>query len=297
MFPVYSKKLAMIKIIESPRDGMQGLKSFIPTVKKIEYLNALLNIGFHTLDFGSFVSPQAIPQMADTAAVLNGLDLSSTKTKLLAIVANLRGGKEAASYDEIHYLGFPFSISRTFSELNINASVWKAYRTINQLLELCDKTGKELVLYISMAFGNPYGDRWNPDILNRWVDILFKRGVRIMALSDTVGIGSADNIGKAFAGVVNQFPQVEFGAHLHTTIDNWYANINAAFTNGCRRFDSVINGLGGCPMSQRKMIGNLATENLLSYFKEKNISLDIDAEAFNKAANIAAFSIAKYTSI
>jgi len=284
----------MIKIIESPRDGIQGIKTFIPTKSKIEYLNALLKVGFHTLDFGSFVSPKAIPQLSDTKEVLRGLDLSETDTKLLAIVANLRGGETAASFDEIHYLGFPFSISRTFSELNINATVWKAYRTINQLLKICDKTGKELVLYISMAFGNPYGDRWNPDVLNRWVDILYNRGVRIMALSDTVGIGNPVNIGNAFAAVVSQFPEVEFGAHLHTNSDNWYENVNAAYQNGCRRFDTVINGLGGCPMSQRKMVGNLPTGNLLSYLKEKDVALDIDTNALNKATTLTAFSIGKY---
>ena len=284
----------MIKIIESPRDGVQGIKTFIPTKEKVEYLNALLKVGFHTLDFGSFVSPKAIPQLSDTKEVLHGLDLSETSTKLLAIVANLRGGEMAASFDEIHYLGFPFSISRTFSELNINATVWKAYRTINQLLEICDKTGKELVLYISMAFGNPYGDRWNPDVLNRWVDILYQRGVRIMALSDTVGIGNPVNIGNAFAAVVSQFPGVEFGAHLHTNSDNWYNNVDAAYRNGCRRFDTVINGLGGCPMSQRKMVGNLPTGNLISYLKEKNIALDIDTNALTKATTLTAFSIGKY---
>ncbi len=277
----------MIKIIESPIDGMQGIKSFIPTALKVKFINALLKVGFHTLDFGSFVSPKAIPQLADTAQVLQQLDLSNTNTKLLAIVANVKGGEIAASYPEIHYLGFPFSISRTFSELNINANIWKAYHTINRLLEICDKNNKELVLYISMAFGNPYGDRWSPEILQRWVDILNQRGVRIIALSDTIGIGNPIHIGNAFKAVVNQFPDIEFGAHLHTTPQNWYANVNAAYENGCRRFDTVINGLGGCPMSQRQMVGNLPTSNLKQYLLEKNNYCRLDMAALYEAQRIA----------
>ncbi len=280
----------MIKIIESPRDAMQGIKEFISTDKKIEFLNSLLKIGFDTLDFGSFVSHKAVPQMRDTAEVLAGLDLENSDTKLLAIVANMRGAESAAKFDEIHYLGFPFSISRTFSELNINASVWKAYITINQLLDLCYKTGKELVLYISMAFGNPYGDRWSPDIVHRWVDILYKRGVRIMALSDTVGVGNAESIGGAFAAVVDRFPEVEFGAHLHTMSSNWYENVNAAYENGCRRFDTVINGLGGCPMSGHELVGNLPTCNLLSYLETKNEETNIKTFALNRARAIATFT-------
>jgi len=280
----------MIKIIESPRDAMQGIKEFISTDKKIEFLNSLLKVGFDSLDFGSFVSPKAVPQMQDTAEVLAGLDLENTKTKLLAIVANMRGAEAAAQFDEIHYLGFPFSISRTFSELNINASVWKAYSTINHLLDLCAKTGKELVLYISMAFGNPYGDRWSPDIVYRWVDILYQRGVRIMALSDTVGVGNAEKIGGAFNAVIDSFPEVEFGAHLHTMSSNWYENVNAAYENGCRRFDTVINGLGGCPMSGHELVGNLPTCDLLSYLETKNEEINIKTFALNKARAIAAFT-------
>ena len=250
----------------------------------------MLKVGFDTLDFGSFVSPKAVPQMRDTAEVLQGLDLENTSTKLLAIVANMRGAEAAAEFDEIHYLGFPFSISRTFSELNINASVWKAYITINRLLELCNKTGKELVLYISMAFGNPYGDKWSPDIVYRWVNILYQRGVRIMALSDTVGVGNAERIGGAFNAVIDEFKDVEFGAHLHTMSSNWYENVNAAYTNGCRRFDTVINGLGGCPMSGHELVGNLPTCDLISYLESQNEETNINTFALNRARAIAAFT-------
>lgn len=269
---------------------MQGIKPFISTEKKINFLNSLLKVGFDTLDFGSFVSPKAVPQMSDTVEVLKGLNLSSTKTKLLAIVANMKGAEMAAMFDEIHYLGFPFSISRTFSELNINANVWKAYSVVNQLLELCDKTGKELVLYISMAFGNPYGDKWSPDIVYRWVNVLYQKGVRIMALSDTVGVGNAAKIGGAFNAVVEEFSDVEFGAHLHTTADNWYENVDAAYKNGCRRFDTVINGLGGCPMSKQKLVGNLPTCDLISYLDSQGEKTNINSYSLNKSRLIAAFT-------
>ncbi len=280
----------MIKITECPRDAMQGISEFIPTEKKIKFLNSLLKVGFNTLDFGSFVSPKAVPQMADTTAVLAGLDLESTNTKLLAIVANMRGALMAAEHSEIHYLGFPFSISTSFSKLNINVNVWKAHSIVNQLLDLCDKTGKELVLYISMAFGNPYGDKWNPDIVYRWVDIFHKRGVRIMQLSDTVGVGNYQTIGGAFNAVVNEFTDVEFGAHLHTTTNNWFRNVDAAYKNGCRSFDTTINGLGGCPMSKHELIGNLPSCNLIKYLERNNEQLQLDQNQLLKARSIAAFT-------
>jgi len=280
----------MIKITECPRDAMQGIKEFIPTTKKIKFLNSLLKVGFDTLDFGSFVSPRAVPQMADTVEVLNGLDLSSTNTKLLSIVANMKGALRAAQFEQIHYLGFPFSISRTFSELNINASVWSAHRTVNELLNLCDRTGKELVLYISMAFGNPYGDKWNPDVVYRWVDIFHQRGVRIMELSDTVGVGNRETIGTAFNAVVDHFADVEFGAHLHTTEANWYRNVDAAYKNGCRSFDTTINGLGGCPMSGHKLTGNLPTCNLTKYLLRQGEATNLNQEMLFKSRTISGFT-------
>lgn len=280
----------MIKITECPRDAMQGIKEFIPTEKKIKFLNSLLRVGFDTLDFGSFVSPRAVPQMRDSIEVLQNLDLSKTNTKLLAIVANMKGALRAAEFEEIHYLGFPFSISKTFSELNINASVWSAHRTVNELLNLCERTGKELVLYISMAFGNPYGDRWSPDIVYRWVDILHARGVRIMQLSDTVGVGNEKTISEAFNSVVDHFNDVEFGAHLHTTEKNWYRNVNAAYKNGCRSFDTTINGLGGCPMSGHELTGNLPTCNLTKYLEKQGEKLNLNQKLLLKSRTISAFT-------
>ena len=228
--------------------------------------------------------------MKDTVEVLNNLDISNTKTKLLAIVANTKGAERAIQFDEIHYLGFPFSISRTFSELNINASVWQAHRTVNEILNLCDKSGKEMVVYISMAFGNPYGDKWNPEIVYRWVDILHKRGVKIMQLSDTIGVGNQETIGSAFQSVVGHFKDVEFGAHLHTTTKNWYRNVNAAYKNGCRSFDTTINGLGGCPMSGHELTGNLPTCNLTNYLKKQGETVDLNQDLLLKSRTLSAFT-------
>ncbi len=280
----------MFKIIETPRDAMQGIKTFIPTEKKIAYINALLKVGFDTIDFGSFVSPKAIPQLRDTPQVLEGLDLSDTKTKLLAIIPNFRGAQMAESFDQINYLGYPFSISNTFLQLNINSNIGEAFDETEKILNHCQKTGKELVLYISMAFGNPYGDLWSPEIVYEWTRRLSQIGVKIIALSDTTGIGNSDSISKSFQAVVDEFPDIEFGAHLHTTPENCVPNIKAAFDTGCRRFDTVINGLGGCPMSQQKMIGNLKTRNLLGFLKEKNIDHGLNMRAFQEAIHLGAFT-------
>ncbi|RUA28478.1 MAG: hydroxymethylglutaryl-CoA lyase [Bacteroidetes bacterium] len=277
----------MIKIIESPRDAMQGFKQFIPTKDKIEFLNALLKVGFHSLDFGSFVSHKAIPQMADTHEVVSNLDLSESQTKLLAIVANLRGANEAAQYEQIHYIGFPFSISRTFSELNINSNVKEAYRIIDGIQNICAKQNKELVLYMSMAFGNPYGDKWGTDIVYRWTRILQEHDVKIIAFSDTMGLGNKERIYDVFKNMIHEFPHIEFGAHLHTTPSNWEENLDAAYRAGCRRFDSVLNGLGGCPMSQHKLVGNLHTAHLLEYLDGKNETVNIDRKQLQFARDIA----------
>ena len=276
----------MFKIIETPRDAMQGIKEFIPTGKKIAYINALLKVGFDTLDFGSFVSPKAIPQLKDTAQVLEGLDLSETKTKLLAIIPNLKGAQIAEPFEQISYLGYPFSISNTFLQLNINSDIGKSFEETERILNLCQKTGKELVLYISMAFGNPYGDLWNPEIVFEWTRKLYQIGVKIIALSDTTGVGTPDSIGAAFQAVIKEFSDIEFGAHLHTTPENCTINIKAAFDNGCRRFDTVINGLGGCPMSKQEMIGNLKTRNLLAFLKERNIEHGLNLRAFHNAISL-----------
>ncbi len=276
-----------IKIIESPRDAMQGLTRFIPTKDKVKYINALLNVGFDTIDFGSFVSPKAIPQLKDTEEVLNNLDLSKTNTDLLAIVVNKRGGKTASQFEQIKYMGFPFSISPTFLKRNINSNIEKSVQTVQDLLEICDKSNKKLVVYISMAFGNPYGDEWNTHVVADWVYRLYQMGVRIIPLSDTVGISSKKSIAQLFATLVPEFPKAEFGLHLHTTMRHWYKKINAAFLNGCRRFDTVINGLGGCPMAENRLVGNLRTSNLLEYFEINYVPVEVDEEAFEKAYELA----------
>lgn len=276
-----------IKIIESPRDAMQGLTQFIPTKNKIRYINALLKVGFDTIDFGSFVSPKAIPQLKDTSEVLQNLDLSNTQTKLLAIVGNKRGGETAALYDQIQYIGYPFSISPTFLKRNINSNIEKSAQTVQELLNICDKSNKELVIYMSMAFGNPYGDEWNTDVVASWVDKLYHMGVRIIPLSDTVGISTKKNIALLFSTLVPEFTDIEFGFHLHTTIRHWYRKVNAAFINGCKRFDTVINGLGGCPMAENRLVGNLRTSNLLEYFEINYVPIDINEEEFENAYGLA----------
>ncbi len=276
-----------IKIIESPRDAMQGLVHFIPTRDKARYINTLLKVGFDTIDFGSFVSPKAIPQLKDTAAVLDKLDLSNTKTKLLAIVGNKRGADDASKFEQIDYLGYPFSISPTFLRRNLNSNIEKSIQDVDELLNICDKTNKKLVVYISMAFGNPYNDEWHPDLVANWVSTLHNMGVRIIPLSDTVGISTKKKIALLYSTLVPEFTDIEFGFHLHTTIRHWYRKINAAFLNGCQRFDTVINGLGGCPMAENRMVGNLRTSNLLEYFEINYVPVEIDEQAFSEAYEMA----------
>ena len=254
-----------IKIIECPRDGIQGLQEFIPTEEKIRYYNELLQLGFDTLDFGSFVSPKAIPQMRDTGDVLNGLDLTHTDTKLLAIVPNVRGGEIAVKYDKITYLGYPFSISNEFLKRNINTTMIKSVLTMGRLLDLCNDNGKELVVYISMAFCNPYQEEWSLSLLEDWVALISRLGVKIIALSDTTGCGNPNDIKSAFSFLIPKYPDVEFGFHPHTTDDKWEEVVNSAYQGGCRRFDSVIGGIGGCPLSGYELLGNLKTKNLVSF--------------------------------
>lgn len=272
-----------INIIECPRDAMQGITQFIPTKKKIAYINQLLKVGFSILDFGSFVSPRSVPQLKDTAEVLNKLDLSVTKTKLLAIVANTIGGKMAAQYDKISFLGFPFSISPTFLKKNINATMDRALITINKLHNICLQTNKELLVYISLAFGNPYGDKWSMEIVEEWVDVFSKLGIRYIWLADTTGDSIPENISSIFSLLVPKYPEIEFGFHLHTTLSSWYDKIDAAFKNGCRNFDTVINGLGGCPFSGKELIANLKTSLLLEYFEMNNIHFKINRSELQKA--------------
>lgn len=273
----------MIKIIECPRDAMQGLHDFIPTATKTAYLNSLLKVGFHTLDFGSFVSPKAIPQLRDTAEVLEGLDTRNSSTRLLAIVANVRGAQDAVQHAPIRYIGFPFSISETFQQRNTNSSISQSLDTVKQMQELCVKHDKELVIYISMGFGNPYGDEWSAETARHWVSEMDKLGIRILSLSDTIGVATPETISYLFGNLIPEFTRIEFGAHLHTTPDTWFEKVDAAYNSGCLRFDGAIKGFGGCPMAADKLTGNMPTENLLGYFEGKGINLQLDKEAFKTA--------------
>jgi len=271
----------MVKLIECPRDAMQGLHDFIPTETKAAYINQLLKVGFDTIDFGSFVSPKAIPQLRDTAEVLNQLDLSTTKSKLLAIIANTRGAEDAVKFEEINYLGFPFSISETFQQRNTNSSIAQSLKTVEDVQNLCVKHNKEMVVYISMAFGNPYGDDWNSDIVIEWTKKLADLGIKIIALSDTIGASNRENISYLFKNIVPEFTEVEIGAHLHTTPTTWQEKVDAAYQNGCRRFDGAIKGFGGCPMATDKLTGNMPTENIVNYLTENKINTTINLDEFN----------------
>ena len=274
---------ANIKLIECPRDAMQGITNFIPTDEKVAYLNSLLQVGFDTIDIGSFVSPHAIPQMADTALVLSKLDLDNVKSKLLVIVANVRGAIGAGMFSEVTYMGFPFSISETFQKRNTNSSIEASLKSVEQMQSICLNNNKQLVVYISMGFGNPYGDVWNEEIVMKWCDKLSDMGVKIISLADTVGMAKPENISSLFKQLIPAFPSVEFGAHFHSTPMAWREKIEAAFNNGCLRFDSAMKGIGGCPMADDKLVGNLATENLISFFNEKEISLSLNSDKFSDA--------------
>jgi len=264
---------------------MQGLNYFISTDDKIDYLNLLLDVGFDTLDFGSFVSAKAVPQMSDTAEVLEGLKPSSTK--LLAIVANLKGIEEAMKHPSITYLGYPFSISETFQKRNTNTDISKSLGTVEDLLNKCDKFDKKAVIYLSMAFGNPYGDEWNLDLITHWTAELVKRGTLIISLSDTIGSATPDLVGEVFKSTLNSFPDIELGIHLHSTPEDWEEKINAAYISGCRRFDSAIKGYGGCPMAADTLTGNIATEKLISFLRERNENLNINMSSFEKAMSFS----------
>ena len=276
-----------LKIIECPRDAMQGIKDFIPTDMKVQYLQSLLRCGFDTLDFGSFVSPKAIPQMVDTAEVLGKLDLSRTSTKLLAIIANLRGAEEAVVHPEINYLGYPFSISENFQMRNTHKTIAESVALLQEILNLADKNNKEVVTYISMGFGNPYGDPWNVEIVGEWTEKLSNMGVSILSLSDTVGSSDAKTIDYLFSNLIPKYPQIELGAHLHTTPAKWHEKIDAAYKAGCRRFDGAIQGFGGCPMAKDDLTGNMPTEKILSYFTSVKDDSGIRPMSFESAYNEA----------
>jgi hydroxymethylglutaryl-CoA lyase len=277
-----------IKLIECPRDAMQGIKQFIPTDKKIAYINKLLKVGYHSIDFGSFVSPDVIPQMADTAKVLKGLELNENTASLIAIIANERGASDACAFDEIKYLGFPFSVSETFQQRNTNADIATAVKRVEAIKSLADKYRKEVIIYISMGFGNPYSDPYSPEIVAQWVEKLAAFGIKIFMLSDTIGIGSPENISYLFSTLVPAHPELEFGAHLHTAPHNWRVKIDAAYQNGCRRFDAAIKGFGGCPMAKDELIGNMPTENLINYFQTSDFGVQFNLTAFEASLREAA---------
>lgn len=276
-----------VKIIECPRDAMQGIKAFIPTDKKVQYIQSLLRCGFDTLDFGSFVSPKAIPQMQDTAEVLAQLDLSQTKTKLLAIVANTKGAELASVHQPIQYLGFPFSISENFQMRNTHKTIAESLITLQEILEIATKTNKEVVAYLSMGFGNPYGDPWNVEIVGEWTEKLSEMGVTILSLSDTIGSSTPEDIDYLFSNLIPKYPHIEFGAHLHTTQDAWFEKIDAAFKAGCYRFDGAIKGYGGCPMAKDDLTGNMPTEKMISYFASEKVETNIHTMSFEAAYNEA----------
>jgi hydroxymethylglutaryl-CoA lyase len=276
----------VVQIIECPRDAMQGLHDFIETDVKAAYINQLLRVGFHTIDFGSFVSPKAIPQMRDTRQVLEKLDLSITETKLLAIIANERGAEEAADIQEITYLGYPFSVSETFQIRNTNATIQESVERVKMIQETCIKKDKKLVLYISMGFGNPYGDPWNAEVVMEWVDKLSHLGITIFSLSDTVGVSNPQSISYLFNNLIPAYPNLEIGAHLHTQPHNWREKIHAAYEHGCRRFDAAMKGYGGCPMAKDDLTGNMATENLVSYFSDINQPMGIDFQQFIRSLSM-----------
>lgn len=267
-----------MKIIECPRDAIQGIETFIPTENKINYFNSILNNGFDTIDFGSFVSPKAIPQLRDTAAVLAGLNITKQSSKLLAIIANLRGAEDACNFEEINYLGFPFSISETFQQRNTHSSIAESLVNLADIKNLADRNHKEMVVYLSMGFGNPYGDEWSLEVVEKWTKVLSEMGIQTIAFSDTIGVSNEENIDYLFREITPLFPNIEFGAHLHAKPAEAIRKINAAYQAGCKRFDVTINGYGGCPMATDELTGNIATETLISYLDKHKIAHHVSSE-------------------
>jgi len=273
------------KIVECPRDAMQGIQSFIPTAEKVNYLQFLLQVGFHSLDFGSFVSHRAVPQMRDTAKVLDQLDLSDTKTKLLSIVANLRGAETALNFEQIEYIGFPFSISENFQMRNTHKTISESLNSLQQIKELTDKSNKTLVLYLSMGFGNPYGDPWSVEVVSQWVERLAQMEIEIISLSDTVGQAASEDISFLYSTLIPAFSSIEFGAHFHTHPNKGYEKLKAAFDAGCRRFDGAIYGFGGCPMASDALVGNMPTEKVITFLNERGIDTGLCMTSFESAMN------------
>ena len=283
-----------VKIIECPRDAMQGVRDWIPTKEKAQFIQSLLDCGFDTIDFGSFVSPKAIPQMKDTSELLSLLDVSSTESQLLAIVANIRGAKDAVKYDQIDYLGYPFSISENFQMRNTHKTIAQSIETLKEILNLADSKNKKVVAYLSMGFGNPYGDPWSIDIVEEWTEKLSNMGIKILSLSDTVGSSTPEIITYLFSELITKYPSIEFGAHLHTTTTKWKEKVSAAYLAGCRRFDGAIQGFGGCPMAKDDLTGNMPTEKMLSYFAAEKVITNINSMSFENAYNEASKIFNKY---
>lgn len=286
--------MKQVKIIECPRDAMQGIKEFIPTEKKVAYIQSLLRVGFDTIDFGSFVSPKAIPQMQDTAEVLSKLDLSATKSKLLAIIANTKGAELASVHPEIQYLGYPFSISENFQMRNTHKTIAESIVTLQEILNIADKSNKEVVAYLSMGFGNPYGDPWSVEIVGEWTEKLAGMGVKILSLSDTIGSSTPEVIDYLFSNLIPKYPEIEFGAHLHTTPDRWFEKVDAAYKAGCIRFDGAIQGFGGCPMAKDDLTGNMPTEKMLSYFTAEKVVTNLNSLSFESSYNEATKIFTQY---
>ena len=276
-----------IKIIECPRDAMQGWRSFIPTASKIQYIDSLLEIGFDTIDFGSFVSQKAIPQMADTKEVTQGIKMEGTRTKLLAIVANVRGAEEASVYDEIAYLGFPFSVSETFQQRNTNSTIPESLKRVEEIQTICARSNRQLVIYISMGFGNPYGDIYSEQIVFDWVNKIVSLGIQTISLADTVGVATPEQVYSITRYLVEKLPQIEIGVHLHSRPDNWKEKLDAAISAGCRRFDGALKGFGGCPMANDDLVGNMRTEWMIDYFKTKGLLGDLNKNALAKSLQLA----------
>ena len=283
-----------VKIIECPRDAMQGVRDWIPTKEKAQFIQSLLDCGFDTIDFGSFVSPKAIPQMKDTSELLSLLDVSSTESQLLAIVANIRGAKDAVMYDQIDYLGYPFSISENFQMRNTHKTIAQSIETLKEILNLADSKNKKVVAYLSMGFGNPYGDPWSIDIVGEWTEKLSNMGVKILSLSDTVGSSTPEIITYLFSELITKYPSIEFGAHLHTTTTKWKEKVSAAYLAGCRRFDGAIQGFGGCPMAKDDLTGNMPTEKILSYFAAEKVNTNVNSISFETAYKEASKIFNKY---
>ena len=279
--------MELIKLIECPRDAMQGWKHFIPTEKKVQYINSLLKVGFDTIDFGSFVSPKAIPQMADTKEVIRRLNLEGSNSKLLAIVANTRGAEEACLYQDITCLGFPFSISPTFQVRNTNSTIEESVKRVEEIQNLCLKNNKQLVIYLSMGFGNPYGDDYNAEILLRWADEMVRRGINIISLADTVGVATPEQIAFALNTLTPRYPGTTIGVHLHSSPSDWRAKLEAAINAGCKRFDGALKGIGGCPMAQDDLVGNMNSESMISYLEERNLVKGLNKDALNKSLQLA----------